>query len=107
MKILWLFSPVPGSVGAVVISLEADWRDSIGWDPELLECERREVCHGTVLALTHVLGWPRSQVWPHSLSPPLLSCSNLAILHSQLRYFLKLKLLDNLEGRDWGETVCI
>ena len=56
MKLIRLLSPVPGPVGAVVISLQADWGDSIGWNPELLQCERREVCHGTGLALTHVLG---------------------------------------------------
>ena len=74
MKLIRLLSPVPGPVGAVVISLQADWGDSIGWNPELLQCERREVCHGTglatpppVLLSSHMY---RTQVWPLS-SPPL------------------------------------
>ena len=108
MEILRLLSPLPGSVGAVVISLETDWRDSIGWDPELLQCERREVCHGTGLAPTHVLGGGAglgqntgvASLSHHQPSPPLLSIINVSILHSQLISSLKLKLLDKLEGRD-------
>ena len=79
MKLLRLLSPLPGPVGAVVVSLEANWRDSIGWDPELLQCERGEVCHATELSLPPLLAvllsshmcWAATQVSHYHSLPPL------------------------------------
>lgn len=101
IEILRLVPPLPAPVGAVVVSLQPDRRDSIGRDPELLECERREVCHPTALSL------PPPSSCPHTCAgadtgvshsaPVLISPSSNQLIS------LKLKLLDQIEGRDRGE----